>query len=162
MAKLNNIILKITVLICCGERSQEYEFERCVSLLSFWTEGEQYLTAVLQTVRMRAPCFNKSQHKVCFLVCCCFNLCIFFFLKWFIKKDTYLFLESHKQPFLLLCVIQSVNSCFSSCFHEHKQHTPFLLQPQASHISSLQPAPPATLTLAGCSSSETRHSSMYF
>ena len=44
----------------CEKRSQVYEFERCVSLLSFWSEGEQYLTVVFQAVRMHSPCFKWS------------------------------------------------------------------------------------------------------
>ncbi len=42
------------------------------------------------------------------------------------------------------------------------KNLPFLLQPRASHISSLQPAPPATLILAGCSSSDTRQEDICF
>ena len=64
MVKLNDISLKITGLICCGERSQEYEFERCASLLSYWTEREQYLTVVFQTIRMRSPCFKWSNWTI--------------------------------------------------------------------------------------------------
>ena len=43
MVKFSDISLKIKALICCGEISQQYEFERCVSLLSYGTEGELYL-----------------------------------------------------------------------------------------------------------------------
>ena len=43
---------------------QEYEFERCVSLLSYQTEGEQYLTVVFQAVRMRSHCFKWSNWMI--------------------------------------------------------------------------------------------------
>ena len=59
MVKFSDISLKITGLICCGDRSQQYEFERCVRFLSYGTKGEQYLTVILQAVRMCLTCYME-------------------------------------------------------------------------------------------------------